>query len=617
MMRSMLRRLLRLVRGQIAVKLTLTLVAFVAVSTLVAGLYLRQALDRFAVDSLEARLATAGRLLHDEARARVTRDDTREELGAFVRRAARPTDSRVTLIAPDGRVLADSDVAQADLARLENHGERPEVRAALAGRVGRDQRTSGTLGAPLLYVAVPVSDGGRVLGALRLALPLAVVTSSYGDLQRVMLAGGLVALAVAFAIGVFVAGRVTRPIVEMQAIARQMSEGQFAVRAPVRSEDELGALGRALNVMVLRLREQIASIEAERAKATAILDGMVEGVIAVDGQEGVVLMNERARAMFGVGHGRGEGKPFLEVIRNADLHEIFRSGRTAGGVFRRELRLVHPVDRTLRVTAVPLRLSGEEPGLVMVVDDVTELRRLEQVRTEFIANVSHELRTPLTAIQGYLETLLGGALEEREHARRFVEIAFRHTERLGRLLNDLTDLSNIELGKVSLRLAPTPLDAVVDAVLEIVAAKARDGGVVLHADVSSGLSVLADHDRILQVLINLVDNAVKYTPSGGAVTVRAHAAADGRVEISVSDTGVGIPRADLPRITERFYRVDKARSRELGGTGLGLAIVKHLVFAHGGEMTIESEEGQGTTVRVTLPAGGGTAAGQLSLPMGA
>ena len=612
-----MQRLVRFVRSRIAVKLTLTLVGFVAASTLVAGLYFGAALDRFAVESLEARLTIAGRLLHDEARARLARNDGPEELSGFARRAARPTESRVTLIASDGRVLADSDAAPTDLGRLDDSRDRPEVRAALAGRVGRDQRASGPVTLPLVYVALPVTDGGGVIGVLRLALPLSAVTSSYGDFHRVLLAGGLVALAVAFGIGVFVAGRVTRPVIEMQAIARQMSEGQFAVRAPVRSTDELGALGRALNVMVLRLHEQIANIEAERAKATAILDGMVEGVIAVDGQEGILLMNERARAMFGVGRGRGEGKPFLEVIRNADLHEIFRSGRTAGDVFRRELRLIHPVDRTLRVTAVPLRLVGEEPGLVLVVDDVTELRRLEQVRTEFIANVSHELRTPLTAIQGYLETLLGGALEEREHARRFVEIAFRHTERLGRLLNDLTDLSNIELGKVSLRLAATPLGAVVDSVLEIVAAKARDGDVALHADVNPALSVQADHDRLAQILINLVDNAVKYTPAGGAVTVRARATADGRVETSVNDTGVGIPRADLPRITERFYRVDKARSRELGGTGLGLAIVRHLVLAHGGEMTIESEEGRGTTVRVTLPAGSGTAAAQMSLPMSA
>jgi two-component system phosphate regulon sensor histidine kinase PhoR len=614
MMATMLGRLTGFVRGRIVVKLTLTLVGFVAVSLLAGGVYLGRALDQFAVASLQTRLATAGRLLHDEVRGLLARGAGADALGAFVRRAARPTESRVTVIAPDGVVLGDSEVALADLARLENHRDRPEVRAALEGRVGRDLRTSVSVHAPLMYVALPVRDGDRVVAVLRLALPLSAVTSSYDQINRVMLAGGLVALVVACGIGIFVAGRVTRPVVEMQAIARQMSEGQFAVRAPVRSPDELGALGRALNLMALRLREQIHNLETERAKATAILDGMVEGVVAVDGQECILLMNERARAMFGVGPARGEGKPFLEVIRNADLHEIFRSGRTAGGVFRHELRLRTPTDRTLRVTAVPLRLAGEDPGLVLVIDDVTELRRLEQVRTEFIANVSHELRTPLTAIQGYLETLLGGALEEREHARRFVEIAFRHTERLGRLLNDLTDLSNIELGKVSLRLAPTPLRPIVDSVLELVAAKARDGEVSLTTEVSEVIHVQADRDRLVQVLINLVDNAVKYTPAGGAVTVRARPTADGRVEVSVSDTGVGIPRADLPRITERFYRVDKARSRELGGTGLGLAIVKHLVLAHGGDLAIDSQEGRGTTVRVLLPEGV-DASGQMSLPM--
>ncbi len=614
MMAAMLGRLTGFVRGRIVVKLTLTLVGFVAVSLLAAGVYLGRALDQFAVASLQTRLATAGRLLHDEARGLLVRGAGADAMGAFARRAARPTESRVTVIAPDGVVLGDSEVAPADLGRLDNHRDRSEVRAALQGQVGLDLRTSVSVHAPLMYVALPVRDGDRLVGVLRLALPLSAVTSSYDQINRVMLAGGLVALVVACAIGIFVAGRVTRPVVEMQAIARQMSEGQFAVRAPVRSSDELGALGRALNVMVLRLREQIHNLETERAKATAILDGMVEGVVAVDGQECILLMNERARAMFGVGPARGEGKPFLEVIRNADLHEIFRSGRTAGGVFRHELRLRNPADRTLRVTAVPLRLAGEDPGLVLVIDDVTELRRLEHVRTEFIANVSHELRTPLTAIQGYLETLLGGALEEPEHARRFVEIAFRHTERLGRLLNDLTDLSNIELGKVSLRLAPTPLRPIVDSVLELVAAKARDREVALTTEVSEVIHVQADRDRLVQVLINLVDNAVKYTLAGGAVTVRARPTADRRVEVSVSDTGVGIPRADLPRITERFYRVDKARSRELGGTGLGLAIVKHLVLAHGGDLAIDSEEGRGTTVRVLLPEGV-DASGQMSLPM--
>jgi signal transduction histidine kinase len=224
------------------------------------------------------------------------------------------------------------------------------------------------------------------------------------------------------------------------------------------------------------------------------------------------------------------------------------------------------------------------------------------VRTEFVANVSHELRTPLTAIQGYLETLLSGALEEPENARRFLEIVLRHSERLGRLLNDLTDLSNIELGKVALRREPVRLDEVVASVAEMIAPRATRSRVTVAADTPADLPmVMADRDRLVQILINLVDNAVKYTPEGGAVRVTAGTARDAMIEVVIADTGIGIPAADLPRITERFYRVDKARSRELGGTGLGLAIVKHLVLAHGGELRIESREGQGTTVRFTLP----------------
>ena len=612
------RRLAHFVRSRIAIKLTLTLVGFVALTMAVAGVYLNHALEKFAVESLQARLELAGRLLHDDARALLARHASPGEMRAFVTRAAAPTQSRVTLITSDGQVRGDSDVEPRDLDRLENHRDRPEVRDALEGRVGHDLRTSVSVSAPLLYVAVPVVSEGSVVGVLRTALPLAAVTSSYAALHRVMLAGAIVALAVALGIGLFVARRVTRPVVQMHAIARRMSEGQFDARAPVRSVDEIGALGRALNVMLARLREKIGDLEHERARSTAILDGMVEGVIAVDAHESIIRMNERARAMLGVGTGRGELKPFLEVVRNVDLHDIFRQCCTAadGPPVRRELLLRHPVARRIQVNAVPLRLAGEGTGAVMVLHDVTELRRLEAVRTEFIANVSHELRTPLTAIQGYLETLLTGALEEPEHARRFIEVAFRHTERLGRLLNDLTDLSNIELGKVTLRAAAVPLEDVIDSALAIVRPRADGGEVRLETDLApSSITVYADHDRLAQILINLADNAVKYTPAGGRVTVRARPRDDGRVEVAVEDTGVGIPRADLPRITERFYRVDKARSRELGGTGLGLAIVKHLVAAHGGELSIESEVERGTTVRFTLPASAAVAPSQLLLPM--
>ncbi len=574
---------------------------FVALTMLVVGVALNRALESFAEESLEARLLTAGQLMLDDARELIVRGAPREEVREFARRLARSTDTQISIMAPDGQVLAESD----DLGGGERQAARPEVAAALSGRIGRGLRPSPTAGGSLIYVALPVRDGSQLVAVLRLGIPVAAASSLSAAMRRVMVVSGLAAMAVAFGIGLFVARRVTRPVVEMQTIARRMSEGDFAVHAPVRSPDEIGSLGRALNVMADRLRDKIRDLEQEQAKATAILDGMVEGVIAVDGHNAIVLMNERARAMFALGPRAVAGRPFLEVIRNVDLHEVLRQSRIGDAVTRRELRLSTPVERRLQVNAVRLALGGDEVGVVMVIHDVTELRRLEQVRTEFIANVSHELRTPLTAIQGYLETLLAGALEEPEHARKFLEIVFRHTERLGRLLNDLTDLSDIELGKVSLRLQPTSLPDTVESVLTIIEPKAETGEVTLTSAVPRDLPLVrADHDRLAQILINLVDNAVKYTPPGGRVTVRAQPRGPAMVAVTVADTGVGIPRVDLPRVTERFYRVDKARSRELGGTGLGLAIVKHLVLAHGGELAIESEFGQGTEVSFTLPEAG-------------
>jgi two-component system phosphate regulon sensor histidine kinase PhoR len=598
-----MRSLLRVVRRRIAFKLTLTLVGFVAITSLATGLYLDRALKRFAVESLESRLASIGGVLDGELRE-VFRAGAEPTLAqTFAARAARITGARVTLIAPDGQVVGESQRPPEPQGLIENQADRPEVRAALAGRRGRDLRRSATVEAPLLYVALPVRDAARLVGVLRLALPLSAVTDSYATLRGVMLLGGALALAIAFGIGLFVAGRVTRPVVEMQSIARQMSQGNFLVRAPTRSPDEIGTLGRSLNVLASRLREKIEDLEHEQAKVTAILDGMVEGVIAVDAHEHILVMNERARGIFALGAVRGERKPFLEVIRNADLHEVFRSSRVAapGELVRREVSLTSPEGRVLQVHGIPLLLAGGEKGVVIVLHDITELRRLEQVRTEFVANVSHELRTPLTAIHGYVETLLAGALEEPEHARKFLDIVHRQTERLGRLINDLTDLSNIELGKVRLDLAPTRLAEVLDSTLAVLRPRAAAGGVTVSADLPPALPpVKADHDRLAQILINLVDNAIKYTPRGGFVKISA-AATPESVAVSVEDSGVGIPAADLPRITERFYRVDKARSRELGGTGLGLAIVKHLVHAHGGELAIQSEQGKGTTVRFTLP----------------
>jgi two-component system phosphate regulon sensor histidine kinase PhoR len=590
-------------RRRIAVKLTLTLVGFVALVSLTAGLYLNEALQSFAMAALERQLVTAARLLEPGARTLVVRAAPPAELHAYARTTAQPAGSRVTLIAPDGRVLADSEVPPDRLDTIENHASRPEVSAALAGRPGRDIRTSATVHQSYFYVGVPVHDGPRLVAVVRLALPLSVVTASHEAILRMLLAGGVLALVLAVAIGVFVSRRITRPVVEMERIARRMSEGDFAARAPVRSQDEIGMLARALNVVAARMREKIDDLEHEHAKTTAILDAMIEGVIAVDGHDEVVLVNEPARAMLAVPQGTGERKPLLEVVRNADVHRAVRLAR--GRVDRSALRRHVTVRmgtrvRSIEVNAMPLRLGAGPLGVVMVLHDVTALERLERMRTEFVANVSHELRTPLTAIHGYVETLLAGAIDDPRDSRRFLDVIQRHTERLGRLLNDLTDLSNIELARVALHFAPTSVAAVADAVIEVVRPRAAAKQIGLEVDVPVDLPLVhADHDRLQQILINLLDNAVKYTDAGGRVAVRARTV-DGSVEVAVIDTGLGIPAADLPRVTERFYRVDKARSRDLGGTGLGLAIVKHLVHVHGGELRIDSEPGRGTTVVVRL-----------------
>ncbi len=452
------------------------------------------------------------------------------------------------------------------------------------------------------------------------------------DLDRVttparhtLVVGGLIALAAAAVLGSLFARQVTRPIAEMTAVARRMAGGDFSRKITTTSSDEIGQLGRALNMLAQRLEERLAELEEQRAKEAAILDGMAEGVLAVGGDNRILFINDSACRLFSASSAGAEGKPFLEVIRNKEILELLDRAIRDGSFAKREFQIYAPVERTVRVHATPLKGRERTSGAILVLHDVTELRRLETVRTEFVANVSHELRTPLTSIRGYLETLLEGGLEDREHARPFLEVIHKHTERLGRLLDDLLDLSNLELGKITLQRRPIRLAEVVEAAIAIYRPQAARQEIELGATIPPDLPlVLADRDRLAQILINLLDNGLKFTPTGGRVRVAARSvgtqefsvqslptpvreapAVSGElqrncVEVSVTDTGIGISSQDLPRVTERFYRVDKARAREMGGTGLGLAIVKHLVKAHGGELIVESELNKGTAVRFHL-----------------
>jgi two-component system phosphate regulon sensor histidine kinase PhoR len=589
----------------LAARLTIRLGVIAGLGVLVMGIYVSRALETQAVTRLQETLATQASLLHDAFAPLVDGAPGTSSLQARAQRYARILGARVTVIGADGTVLAESD--RESVREMENHGGRPEVRQALGGAVGSDVRRSASLGRDLLYVAVPLEREGRRRAVLRLALPTHDVDAGRALVRRTVLGGALLAIAVALVIGLFVSRRVTRPLRGMEAAARRMAEGDLTRPVPVSGSDEIGALGIALNRTAVALREKIERLDDEQAKVRTILDGMTEGVVALDDRGRLVLLNPAARTMFGVESGDAEGRSLLEVIRQKGLLDLVDEVRATGEPARHELELGPPVSRVVAARGAPLGLGGEAAGVLLVLHDVTELRRLERVRSEFVANVSHELRTPLTCIKGYVETLLDGALDDPAHARRFLEVAGTHAERLDRLIDDLLELSNIESGRVTLVPMRIDLGDVVTGVAAMFERRVAQNHQTLEHAVPPHVAVRADRDRVVQILVNLVDNAVKFTPEGGRVRIEAGPGPRGRVEVRVRDTGVGIPSTDLPRITERFYRVDRTRSRDLGGTGLGLAIVKHLVQAHGGELHIESALGHGTTVSFTLPAGEGAA----------
>ena len=510
---------------------------------------------------------------------------------------------RVTVIAPDGTVIGESERSSDS---LENHAGRTEVREALAEETGHAMRWSETLGQRFVYAAWRQTRGtdARVV---RLAVPLEGVEAVIRHLATALVVGIALAAGIGLGAAVLISRRMLRRIQRMVTFAREIGTGEEPPYLGPERNDDLGVLEERLGEMAGEVSATIGRLRIEQERLEAILRGMVEGVLVTDLGGSVVLMNARARELLGLPtHLAERGRPVVELARDPGLAELMHDLAAGAAIASRDVVL--GFSRTLQVNAARLRdADGRVFGFVLVLHDVTELRRLEVVRRDFVANVSHELRTPLTAIKGYAETLLGPAGDDRETARRFLGVIDRHSERLGRLIDDLLTLSDLELGRTALRIVPIAVGAAVDDVLQILGERFTRAGVAVEAEIAPGTPpVLVDGDRLRQVLINLVDNAVKYTPAGGKIAVRAREAHDaehgGMVEIAVEDTGIGIPAGDLPRLTERFFRVDKARSRELGGTGLGLAIVKHIVQAHGGALGIASKLGEGTVVRVYFPA---------------
>jgi two-component system phosphate regulon sensor histidine kinase PhoR len=524
---------------------------------------------------------------------------TPEEIAALNNWVAANASSgvRISIVTEDGRVLADS---QSEIASMESHADRPEIREALQNGEGRAARQSVSLHSELMYYAVRENIPGGVPVVLRLALPMDGFSEQVWGFRRNLWLWSLLIYLLAGALAMLMSRSYTERIERLREFSRRVAEGDFRPLPSDGSGDTLEALGASLNQTASRLDRTIRTLTEERNLSAAILGSMVEGVAVVNAGERLVFANPGFAAILGLDVPPVAGSSLLEVARQTELIGAVR--RVLAGEPRVESEIVTGTLRQhyFAATVASVR-AGETSGAVIVLHDITELRRLERIRRDFVANVSHEFRTPLTAIQGFAETLIGGAIDDPQNRGRFLAIILEHSRRLARLTEDLLRLSQMDAEQLELEIRGVSVSQLIESCYETAQRRAEEKELTLSLSVPSQMpDIAADSRRLQEVLQNLLDNAIQYTLPGGKIVLSAETRND-EVIFTVADTGIGIPQADQPRIFERFYRVDVARSREAGGTGLGLAIAKHLVEAHGGRIWVSSEVGVGSKFFFAVP----------------
>jgi two-component system phosphate regulon sensor histidine kinase PhoR len=586
-----------------------TYLLVIALGAAALGFFAVRSSRSFYITHTESELQARAQLVREQVVADVgTRSADALEL--LVRGLGAASGTRITLISAglsgtaSGRVLADSDSVPTEMG---NHADRPEFRQALSGRTGVAIRHSATLDEEMMYVAVPVVEDGHVTFVVRAAIPLTRVNSALTGLYGRIALSAVVVAVIAALIGLFVSSRISRQMREIKDGAERLAGGDFAYKLYVPRTLEFAAVAESLNAMAEELDDKIGTLTRERNEREAVLASMVEGVLAVDADERIIALNAAAAGLAGVSPEEAEGLSVQEVLRNPDLQRVV--AQTLSGHEPVEADIIMRVgneERSLQANGTLLRAGNGEgsAGAVVVLNDVTRLKRLEAVRRDFVANVSHELKTPVTSIKGFAETLQDGALDDPQTARRFVGIIVGQADRLNSIIGDLLSLSTLEQreGESRLTLAKTDVCDVLRVAVELCEPSAQAKDISIGVTCASCVLTAVNPPLLEQAVVNLVDNAVKYSPEGSSVEVDMTAAPD-EIVISVTDRGPGVPREHLPRLFERFYRVDKARSRDLGGTGLGLAIVKHIAQAHGGSVSVDSIVGRGSTFRIHLPRG--------------
>lgn len=580
---------------------TYLLVTFLALFAI--GWYSVDSLREFYYEKAATDLHARALLLEQQLSGHLTAPDT-SYLDGFCKDLGKRTSTRITIVQPTGEVLGDT---RADPRYMVNHADRPEIIEAMASGKGRSVRYSETLRQRMMYFAIPLredgQEGSEPNGVLRLALPVSGIDDTLATIRwRIVLAGVVIAL-VAAGFGWLFSRRFSRPLEEMKRGAEHFAQGNLDHRLEVPESDEAASLAEAMNEMAAQLSERIRAMAEQGNKQEALLSSMVEGVVAVDSEENVITLNRAAAELFGVTAAEVQGRPLQEVARNATLQKFVSQALQSGGVTEGEILISGGQERCLQAHGTPLRNGqGREIGAMVVLNEVTRLRRLESVRRDFVTNVSHELKTPVTLIKGFVETLRDGALEEPDDAQRFLEIIAKQADRLQAIIEDLLSLSRIEedADKGEIELETCKLRSVLQSAIQDCELKAVERDVSVRLKCPEGLMADLSPRLFEQAVVNLLDNAIKYSQPRGEVRVEGEEA-DSEILVHVSDNGCGIEETELHRIFERFYRVDKARSRKLGGTGLGLAIVKHIAQAHNGRVTVESSSGKGTSFTIHLP----------------
>lgn len=551
---------------------------------------------RHVSDGLEAR----ARLISEEATALLLEGDI-DKAAERCRTLSQYAAARVTLIRRDGLVIGDSETNPFE---MENHADREEIITALAGKTGMKTRYSNTLKMPMRYVAIPLKCEGEIVGVARLALSVSFLNNAVRDIQRRIALGGIVIALATAVFSLVLSRRLSRPIETINRGAERFAAGDLSRPIPVPDAPEFAALAQALNDMAAQLDERIEALVSQRGREEAILSNMVEGVLAIDAEGRLIAINHAAALALRVDRQKAIGHHVAESVTNESVRNLLERPLNQSKSYEDDVR-IDVDDEPRRFRAHSNRLldaRGDAIGALLVFDDVTRLRRLETVRSDFVANVSHELKTPITSIKGFVETLLGGEVDA-EDSRRFLEIIARQADRLNAIIEDLLSLSRLEQGsdRAGMPRTTTALNRTLNAAAQACELKAseRDSRVTLSCD--AGLTASINSPLFEQALVNLIDNAIKYSEPGSEVDVEAEREGAG-VVIRVRDTGPGIPPEHIPRLFERFYRVDKARSREAGGTGLGLAIVKHIIQAHGGRVSVQSTPGAGSVFAIHLPS---------------